>query len=154
MTALPRGVMAETTDIKQCLRDIQVHWLSLPQIKYKGTTRVEKAPCELLMNLSSTTLTVHAIGLSGIENTPPQIVSFKFKDSSGNEKRNLLACKVNNERMSFVFEEKTSTDFEKRAHVQMDLIKGHGKGMSMILSKRDNKILRPLQQKSLICHFN
>jgi hypothetical protein len=152
LTILPRGVMAETTDIKQCLRDIQVYWLNSSPIHVKGETRTE-TPCELMMNINATTLTVHAAG-----GTPSQDnrleVSFGLKESSGDETRTLQTCRVDNEKIHFAFEEKTSSDFEKRERVQMTLLKKHGKGLTLILSKRENKILRPLQQSSLICHLN
>jgi hypothetical protein len=146
LTVLPRGVMAETTDIKQCLRDIQVYWLNKSPVHFKGQTRTE-TPCELLMNINATTLTVHAAGA-------PLSVSFGLKESNGEETRTLQTCRVDNEKIHFVFEERTSADFEKRERVQMTLLKRHGKGISLILSKRENKILRPLQLSSLICHLN
>lgn len=146
LIALPRGAMADTTDIKQCLRDIQVYWLNNSSIQLNGHTRTD-SPCVLRMNLTSTSLNVQAAALS-------DSVAFELKNSQGQETRTLQTCRVDKEKIHFVFEERTSSDFEKRERVQMTLLKGHGKGLSLILSKRENKILRPLQQSNLICHLN
>lgn len=146
MSILPCGVNAETTDVKQCLHDIQSYWLKNTPVHYKGHTRIDTL-CELLMNLSSDSLSVQAVGT-------PLSVSFELKGSSSDETRTLQTCRVDNEKIHFVFEDKTTNDFEKRERVQMTLLKRHGNGLSLILSKRENKILRPLQQSSLICHLN
>lgn len=146
MSILPCGAKAETTDVKQCLHDIQTYWLKNSSIHYKGHTRID-TPCELLMTLSPESLSVQAAGT-------PLSVSFELKGSSPDETRTLQTCRVDNEKIHFVFEDKTTNDFEKRERVQMTLLKRHGKGLSLILSKRENKILRPLQQSSLICHLN
>lgn len=146
ITALPRGVKAETLTISDCLRDIQTNWVTQKIVQYKGQNRTETS-CELQMSLSKTGLKVVAVGL-------PHYISFELKDSTEIETRTLQTCRMDNEKFHLVFEEKTSNDFEKRERVQMTLLKRHGKGISLILSKRENKILRPLQQSNLICHLN
>lgn len=146
LTVLPQAVKAEITDIKQCVSAIHTHWLQAAQTVYSGHTRME-TPCQLKMNLSSSSLSVEASGT-------PLTVSFVFAPSEGETTRTLQNCKVDKEKIHFVFEERSSQDFEKRDRVQMTLLKRHGKGLSLILSKRENKLLRPLQQSSLICHLN
>ena len=147
LIAMPRGVMAKTTDIKQCLRDIQVYWLKTSPIQYKGESRGTKTPCELYMNLGPTTLTVHAT--SGTDK-----VSFGLKESTGDETRTLSTCDVDKGRIHFAFEEKTSAYFEKRENVLMTLVRGKGNSVTLITSKNENKILTPVSQNRLFCHLN
>jgi hypothetical protein len=146
MTILPRAVKAETSDLKQCLRDIQTYWVNQTSAHYTGHTRMD-TPCDLNMTLSPSSLKVSATGA-------PLSVNFEMKESNTEETLSLESCRVDKEKIHFVFEEKIVNDFEKRERVQMTLLKRQGNGLSLILSKRENKILRPLQQNSLICHLN
>lgn len=146
-TALPQVVKAEaTTDLKQCLQDIRAYWINQSPVHLKGHTRNE-TPCEINLNLSSSSLDVQAAG-------NPLQISFSLQESTTEETRTLQSCRVDKEKLHIVFDEKTTGDFTKRERVQMTLLKRHGKGLSLILNKRENKMLRPLLQTSLICHLN
>ena len=153
MAISPRLVKAETaptpteiTDVRECLRIIQTTWIPQSDISLSGKTRTE-TPCKLSMSVSTSRLAVQAEGA-------PLSVAFELKESAGAETTTLQACRVDKEKLHIVFEEKPTNDFEKRERVQMTLLKRQGSGLSLILSKRENKILRPLQQSSLICHLN
>jgi hypothetical protein len=147
ITSVPRVLWADTTNIKQCLRDIQNYWVPKTSRStfLKGHTRTD-LPCELKLELSHNALKVSAHG-------DPMMIEFVLQESNGKESRSLQSCKSDKEKMHLVFEQRTSEDFEKRERVQMTLLKRAGHGISLILSKRENKILRPLQQSSLICHL-
>ena len=145
-TALPQLVKANTTDLHQCLQDMKTNWFKQSTSFYKGQTRTE-TPCELAMELTSTSLTVRAVGL-------PHNITFLLKASDEEQSRTLQSCRVDKEKFHLVFEEKTIKDSEKRDRVQMTLLKRHGNSLSLILNKRENKVFRPLQQTSLICHLN
>ncbi len=146
LTVLPQAVKAEIKSINECVSAIQSHWLPASKATYAGHTRMQ-TPCTLKMNLAQNSLSVDADGT-------PLSVDFELAPSQGETTRTLQTCKVDKEKLHFVFEEISSNGFEKRDRVQMTLLKRHGSGLTLILSKRDNKLLRPLQQSSLICHLN
>jgi hypothetical protein len=142
-----RRSASQTQDLKTCLRLIEKNWLG-PKgalLSLRGSTRVE-TNCSLEMDLTPERLQVIAWG-------DPQSIQFRLAPSTATQTRDLQTCRVDREKIHVVFEEKTSLDFEKRERVQMTLLKRPKKGISLILSKRENKIWRPLQQSSLICHF-
>ncbi len=146
-TALPQTVKANTTDINECLRAMKTHWLNKSAVQhFKGQTRTE-TECNVSMELTDSTLSVQAAG-------SPHVVSFLLKETDELSSRTLQTCKVDKEKIHFVFEEKSINDSEKRERVQMTLLRRHGNGLSLILNKRENKVFRPLQQTSLICHLN
>lgn len=136
-------------EIASCLELIEKQWFagksSSQSLRLTGSTRHETA-CEMVMNLSPDSLQVSAMGSQNS-------IQFNFADSTHNEIRTLQTCRVDKEKLHIVFEERTTSTLEKRERIQMTLLKRHGKGLSLILSKRENKILRPLQQSSLICHL-
>jgi hypothetical protein len=140
----------QATDIQSCLSMIEKQWFSgkspSQSLKLVGSTRYETS-CEMTLHLSPDALQVSALGAQ-------HAIDFDFAESSQHETQILQTCRVDKEKLHIVFEEKTSDNFEKRERVQMTLLKRHGKGISLILSKRENKILRPLQQNSLICHLD
>jgi hypothetical protein len=146
MALLPRVVFADTIDIKECLREIKANWIKQSPTLLTGHTRFD-TPCKLMMDISNTALKVQAEGT-------PLTVDFTLQSSQSDETTELEACKVDKEKIHVVFEEKPLSDFEKRERVQMTILKRTGGALSLILSKRENKILRPLQQSSLICHLN
>ncbi len=146
-TALPQIVKANTTDINECLSAMKTHWLNKSAAQlFKGQTRTE-TECNVSMELTDTSLSVQAAG-------SPHVVAFILKETDEQSSRTLQTCKVDKEKIHFVFEEKSINDSEKRERVQMTLLRRHGNGLSMILNKRENKVFRPLQQTSLICHLN
>ncbi len=145
-TVLPQTVHAENADINNCVQEIRKNWLSKTSVHYKGYTRVDESPCELIMELDQNGLTVQ--GLS--ENTN---VTFEFQNRTLGKSRSLQTCRVDQEKIHFAFEERTTGSFEKRDRFQMTLLKRDGNKMSLILNKQENKILRPLQKSSLICHL-
>lgn len=147
LTVLPQAVKAtEYKTIDACVGAIESYWLKASQAAYSGNSRT-KTPCTLNMNLSKNSLIVDADG-------SPLNVDFELTPTQGETTRTLQTCKVDKEKLHFVFEEVSSNGFEKRDRVQMTLLKRHGNGLVLILSKRDNKLLRPLHLNSLICHLN
>lgn len=148
LVAAPQIVKAESEiDLQECLNKIQSSW---PVIKsetlLEGNTR-HNTSCQLSLQMTQNTLDVSAVG-------NPLQVNFSLGQHDPKIQQSLLACKVDKEKLHIVFEEKQDESFEKRDRIQMTLLKRHGKGLSLILAKREMRILRPAQHTSLICHLN
>lgn len=146
--AVPQLAKAQSeVDLNSCLEKIQTSWPALKtDTLLEGNTR-HNTPCQLSLQINPEALEVTATG------TPLQ-VNFELGSPNPKVDQTLLACKVDKEKLHVVFEEKLDGSFEKRDRVQMTLLKRHGKGLSLILSKREMRILRPAQHTSLICHLN
>ena len=127
MTVLPQSAFADTTDIQQCLRDVQVYWLNTPtsSLTLAGKTRAEDTSCSLQMTLTDGSLSVFAQG-------EPLIIPFVLKKSDAEMTRTLESCRADKEKLHIVFEEKNENEFEKRRKFQMTFLKRQGKGLSLI----------------------
>ncbi len=144
MVAAPQLVKAQ--DVAACLGLIAQSWPLAAKAEFRGETR-HKTGCQLNLQQTGLTLNVEAIG-------NPLHIQFALGNPSPEVEQNLLSCKVDKEKLHIVLEEKYLESFERRDRTQLTLLKRHGKGFSMILSKKETRLLRPNQQSNLICHLD
>lgn len=137
---------AVSSEIQTCIQSIQEKWSMNTSQTWTGSTRHE-TNCSLFIESQGNTLNLSAVG-------EPLNIGFSLGNSDASVTQTLQSCKVDKEKIHLVFEEKKDGTFEKRDQVQLTLLKRQGKRMSMILSKRERRILQPALHSSLICHLN
>lgn len=145
LVSLPQMVKAQDPDVQKCLTQLRQNWFPHMITQFRGQTRHE-TNCSVRFDLTTKSFNVLASG-------NPLQVEFTLGDVPDTE-QTIESCRVDKEKIHLVFEEKPAEQYEKRERVQLTLLKRQGKGISMILSKREMKLLRPSQQSNLICHLN
>lgn len=147
LIAVPRlAESASSAEIQSCIQNIQEKWAMNTTLSWTGNTR-HNTNCSLFIESEGSTLNLSAVGET-------LNIVFSLGNPSEDTVQTLQSCKVDKEKLHLVFEEKKVGTFEKREQVQLTLLKRQGKKMSMILSKRERRILQPAQHSSLICHLN
>ncbi len=144
---LPRTVKADTLDVQQCLNKIQSQGPFPTSVNLVGHTRMQ-TPCKFSMKIEKDHLSVSA------EGSPLQVAFDLSPKQDPSQSIEIESCRVDKEKLHLVFEVVPNSEFSKTSQIQMTLLRRQGSGLSLILSKRENKIFRPLQQSNLICHLD
>lgn len=140
----PQALTAATSDIRDCLTKVQLHWPQLSLKTLSGETR-HKTNCALEVKASPSSLEILAEG-------EPLEIQFTLGNLE-NWKQTLQSCKVDTEKLHLVFEQKSRDSFERKEKIQLTLLKRKGLGLSMILSQKQLKVFMPVNQSNLICHL-
>lgn len=155
---------AQSEEISHCIQKIKTLWIKHSPNTYNGNGRKDTA-CALQMAVANEAFSLNANSEASSQIAPLHI-SFNFGASTKNLKSTLQTCHIEKEQIRLIFEQKTTGDLERRERYEMRLIKTihpteksspagqlDSSKLTLILNKKEIRLLRTFQQESLICHL-